>query len=104
MQTVKKYWMQPKSLQALDAALWPVKQRVSSAINYNIKAKMDANIHAAKLKASVGIFPVFDAGSISASKECQVPATIVLKQNIYSHICRQTKCKNCIQTYYCHKN
>ena len=77
------------------------KKRVSSVINYIIKAKMDAGIHAVKLKAIVGCrqaFPVFDAGSISASKVFQVPATIILKQKLYSHICRQTKCKYWMQT------
>ena len=62
---------------------------------------MDAGIHAAKLKAIVGCrqtFPVFDAGSISGSKVFQFPATIVLKQKIYSHIYGQTKCKYWMQT------
>ena len=63
---------------------------------------MDACIHAAKLNASTGcrqIFPVFDAGSISASKVFQVSATIVAKQKLYSHKCRQTECKYWMQ--YC---
>ena len=54
LQTVQKYWMQPKNLQAFDAALLPVKKKFSSAINYYKKAKMNAGIHAAKMDESVG--------------------------------------------------
>ena len=34
---------------------------------------------------TIFFLPVFDAGSFSASKEFQVPTTIVLKQKLYSH-------------------
>ena len=56
-----------KIFTSIGCSIVACKNRVSSAINYNIKAKMDASIHAAKLKVLEFFFTIFDAGSISAS-------------------------------------